>query len=38
MKDKKMILGIGVAFLFLATVSFTYAYFSASIANNGVKN
>lgn len=38
MKDKKMILGIGVAFLFLATVSFTYAYFSTAIRNDSVKD
>ena len=30
MKEKKMILGIGIAFLFLATVSFTYAYFTTA--------
>lgn len=38
MKDKKMLLGIGIAFLFLATISFTYAYFSTSIKNDSVKN
>ena len=38
MKDKKMLLGIGVAFLFLATVSFTYAYFTTAIVQNEVKD
>ena len=38
MKEKKMILGIGIAFLFLATVSFTYAYFTTAIVQNEVKN
>ena len=33
-----MLLGIGVAFLFLATVSFTYAYFSTAIRNESVKD
>ncbi len=36
-KDKKMLFGIGLVFLFLATVSFTYAYFTATIVNKDVK-
>ena len=38
MKDKKMLLGIGIAFLFLATIGFTYAWFSSAIIQNDVKN
>ena len=38
MKDKKMLYGIGIVFLFLATVGFSYAYFTASIANKDVKD
>ena len=38
MKDKKMLYGIGVVFLLLATVGFSYAYFTASIANKEVKD
>ena len=37
-KDKKLLFGIGIVFLFLATVSFTYAYFTATIVNKDVKN
>lgn len=36
--DKKMLLGIEIVFLFLATVSFTYAYFTATIVNKDVKD
>ena len=36
--DKKMLLGIGIVFLFLATVGFSYAYFTASIVNKEVKD
>ena len=38
MKDKKMLYGIGIVFLFLASVGFSYAYFTASIANKDVKD
>ena len=38
MKDKKMLYGIGIVFLFLASVGFSYAYFTASIANKNVKD
>lgn len=37
-KEKKMIFGIGIVFLFLATISFTYAYFTATLVNNNVKD
>ena len=37
-KDKKLLFGIVIVFLFLATVSFTYAYFTATIVNKDVKN
>ena len=37
-KDKKLLFGIGIVFLFLATVSFTYAYFTATIVNKDVKD
>ena len=37
-KDKKMLFGIGIVFLFLASVGFSYAYFTASIVNNEVKD
>ena len=37
-KDKKMLFGIGIAFLFLATVSLSYAYFTATITNKDVKD
>ena len=36
--EKKMLYGIGIVFLFLATVSFTYAYFTATIVNKDVKD
>lgn len=36
--DKKMLFGIGIVFLFLASLGFTYAYFSNAIANNEVKD
>ena len=36
--DKKMLFGIGIVFLFLATVGFSYAYFSNAIANKDVKD
>ena len=37
-KDKKMLFGIGIAFLFLATVGLSYAYFTATITNKDVKD
>ena len=37
-KEKKMLFGIGIVFLFLATVSLSYAYFSATITNKDVKD
>ena len=37
-KEKKMIFGIGIVFLFLATVGFSYAYFTANITNKDVKD
>ncbi len=37
-KDKKMLFGIEIVFLFLATVGFSYAYFSNAIANKDVKD
>ena len=37
-KEKKMLFGIGIVFLFLATVSLSYAYFSANITNKDVKD
>ena len=37
-KDKKLLFGIGIVFLFLTTVSFTYAYFTATIVNKDVKD
>ena len=37
-KDKKMLFGIGIAFLFLATVSLSYAYFTATLVNKDVKD
>ena len=33
-----MLLGIGVVFLFLATVSLSYAYFSVTVTNKDVKD
>ena len=38
MKDKKIMFGIALAFIFLASVSFSYAYFSNAITNKDVKN
>ena len=38
MKDKKIIFGITLAFIFLASVGFSYAYFSNSIVQNKVKD
>ena len=38
MKDKKIIFGIILAFIFLASVGFSYAYFSNSIVQNEVKD
>ena len=38
MKDKKIIFGITLAFIFLASVGFSYAYFSNSIVQNEVKD
>ena len=37
-KEKKMIFGIGIVFLFLATVTFSYAYFTTTLVNNNVKD
>lgn len=37
MKDKKMLFGITIVFLFLASVGFSYAYFTATIVNKDVK-
>ncbi len=37
-KNNKMLLGIGVVFLFLATVSLSYAYFSVTVTNKDVKD
>ena len=33
-KDQKTLLGVGLAFLLLMTVSFSYAYFSTSVSGN----
>ena len=38
MKDKKMLYGIGIVFLFLASVGFSYAYFKSTIVNKDVKD
>ena len=38
MKDKKIMFGIALAFIFLASVGFSYAYFSNAITNKDVKN
>ncbi len=38
MKDKKLIFGIGIAFLFLATIGLSYAYFTATLVNKDVKD
>ena len=37
-KDKKMLFGIGIVFLFLASIGFSYAYFTSAIAQNEVKD
>ncbi len=37
MKDKKLFFGISIVFLFLATVGFSYAYFTATLVNKNVK-
>ncbi len=34
MKDKKIYLGVGLAFLLLMTISLSYAYFSTSVSGN----
>ena len=38
MKDKKIMFGITLAFIFLVSVGFSYAYFSNAITNKDVKN
>ena len=38
MKDKKIIFGITLAFIFIASVGFSYAYFSSAITNKDVKD
>ena len=38
MKDKKIIFGITLVFIFLASVGFSYAYFSSAITNKDVKD
>ena len=38
MKDKKIMFGIALAFIFLASVGFSYAYFSNAITNKDVKD
>ena len=38
MKDKKMLFGIGIVFIFLAAIGFSYAYFTATIVNKDVKD
>lgn len=37
MKDKKMLFGITIVFLFLASVVFSYAYFASTIVQKDVK-
>ena len=37
MKDKKMLFGITIVFLFLASVGFSYAYFGSTIVQKDVK-
>lgn len=37
MKDKKMLFGITIVFLFLASVGFSYAYFASIIVQKDVK-
>ena len=34
MKDKKIYLGVGIVFLLIITVSFSYAYFSIKVSGN----
>ena len=34
MKDKKIYLGVGIVFLLIITVSFSYAYFSTNVSGN----
>ena len=38
MKDKKIIFGIFLTFIFLASVGFSYAYFTSAITNKDVKD
>ena len=38
MKEKKLIFGIALAFVFLASFGFSYAYFSNAITNKDVKD
>ncbi len=38
MKDKKLIFGIALAFIFLVSVGLSYAYFTATIVNKDVKD
>ena len=38
MKDKKLIFGMTLAFVFLASVGLSYAYFTATIVNKDVKD
>lgn len=38
MKDKKLIFGIALTFVFLASFGFSYAYFSNAITNKDVKD
>ena len=38
MKNKRILFGIGIVFLFLASVGFSYAYFKSTIVNNNVKD
>ena len=37
MKDKKMLFGITIVFLFLASIGFSYAYFASTIVQKDVK-
>ena len=37
LNDKKIVFGIGIVFLFLATIGFSYAYFAATLVNKDVK-
>ncbi|MCF7626180.1 leucine-rich repeat protein [Holdemanella sp. SCCA2] len=38
LNDKKIVFGIGIVFLFLATIGFSYAYFAATLVNKDVKD